>query len=118
MQEQLQQPLNSAETQLRRRSNPQPRKVNKPKKMEFSKQLTMIDIVCWAIITLLLLIVMLVQPSLAPYCISIFQATTAAYVSLRLGYTAKAGVENYKKISATYKQVMDNDYYYYEDGNG
>jgi hypothetical protein len=46
---------------------------------------------------------MLVEPSLAPYCISIFQATTAAYVSLRLGYTAKAGVENYKKISATYK---------------
>lgn len=117
MQEPLQQPLNSAEMQQRRRSN-SPRKVKKPKQMEFSKQLTMIDIVCWAIITLLLLIVMLVEPSLAPYCISIFQAATAAYVSLRLGYTAKAGVENYKKISATYKQVMDNDYYYYEDGNG
>lgn len=116
MQEPLQQPLNSAEMQQRRRSN-SPRQVKKPKKMEFSKQLTMIDIVCWAIITLLLLIVMLVEPSLAPYCISIFQATTAAYVSLRLGYTAKAGVENYKKISATYKQVMDDDYFY-EEGNG
>lgn len=30
---------------------------------------------------------------------------TTAYVSLRLGYTAKAGVENYKKIAQTYKEV-------------
>ena len=77
----------------------------------------MIDICCWAIVTLVLLLVMLVQPSLAGYCVNIFNAATAAYVSLRLGYTAKAGVENYKKISATYKQVMDDDYFY-EEGNG
>ena len=30
---------------------------------------------------------------------------TTAYVSLRLGYTAKAGVENYKKIAQTYKEI-------------
>jgi hypothetical protein len=34
-----------------------------------------------------------------------FTTATAAYVSLRLGYTAKAGVENYKKISQTYTEI-------------
>ena len=67
----------------------------KQKKLEFSKQLTIIDICCWTIVTLVLLIVMLVVPALAEYCVSIFGGATAAYVSLRLGYTAKAGVENY-----------------------
>lgn len=112
MQEQQQPRSNSAATQTRRK-----RKVTSVKKpMEFSKQLTMIDICCWAIVTLLLLIVMLVQPELASYCINIFNAATAAYVSLRLGYTAKAGVENYKKISSTIKSISyDDDLYYYDD---
>ena len=116
MQKQLPQHSSSVQPQSRRRADPQ-KKIKKPKQLEFSKQLTMIDICCWAIVTLVLLLVMLVQPSLAGYCVNIFNAATAAYVSLRLGYTAKAGVENYKKISATYKQVMDDDYFY-EEGNG
>lgn len=115
MQEQLQQPLNSVATQSRRRAN-STKKVKKPSKLEFSKQLSIIDIVCWTIITLLLLIVMLVQPALAEYCVSIFGAATAAYVSLRLGYTAKAGVENYKKISQSYNSVMYGTYD--DEGNG
>lgn len=82
--------------------------------MEFSKQLTIIDIGCWAIISLLLLIVMLVVPELAEYCTNIFGGATAAYVSLRLGYTAKAGVENYKKISNQYRNI----YYDEDEGNG
>lgn len=55
-----------------------------------------------------LLITMIVNPELATYCVSLFTTGTAAYVSLRLGYTAKAGVENYRKISATYAE-MNND---------
>ena len=58
---------------------------------------------------------MLVQPSLADPCINIFGGATAAYVSLRLGYTAKAGVENYKKISASYRNINDEYIYYYYD---
>ena len=77
--------------------------------MEFSKQLTIIDICGWTIVTLVLLIVMLVVPSLAEYCVSIFGGATAAYVSLRLGYTAKAGVENYQKINSTVRHVMHDD---------
>ena len=82
--------------------------------LEFSKQLTIIDIGCWAIISLLLLIIMLLVPELADYCVNIFGGATAAYVSLRLGYTAKAGVENYKKISNQYRNI----YYNEDEGNG
>lgn len=93
MHEPLLPPSSSAATQVSHRRNPNTKM--KPKKMEFSKQLTIIDICCWTIVTLVLLIVMLVMPTLAEYCVSIFGGATAAYVSLRLGYTAKAGVENY-----------------------
>ena len=96
MQKQLQKPSNSAAT---------PRQQKDKKKLEFSKRLTIVDIICWGFITTLLLVVMLIQPGLAQYCVSIFTTATAAYVSLRLGYTAKAGVENYKKISQTYTEI-------------
>ena len=77
-------------------------------KLEWSKQLTIVDIGAWAIITLLLLIVMFVDPTLAQYCVNIFTTATAAYVSLRLGYTAKAGVENYVKIKKAYTEINSN----------
>ena len=115
MQEPLLPPSNSAATPVQHRRNTT--QVKKKKTLEFSKQLTIIDICCWAIITLVLLIVMLVVPSLAEYCVSIFGGATAAYVSLRLGYTAKAGVENYKKISTSVRDTMD-EHYAYEEGNG
>ena len=87
----------------------QKRQSQKSKKLEFSKKLTIVDIVLWGIVTLLLLIVMLIRPELATYCNNIFTTTTAAYVSLRIGYTAKAGVENYKKISQTYKELAPEE---------
>ena len=49
------------------------------------------------------------MPTLAEYCVSIFGGATAAYVSLRLGYTAKAGVENYQKINSTVRYTMYDD---------
>lgn len=59
---------------------------------------------------------MLARPEIAQYCVSIFTTSTAAYVSLRLGYTAKAGVENYKKIAKTYNQVANaNPENYYDE---
>lgn len=102
MPDQLQKPSSSAAQRQRSRA-----KNSKYKKLEFSKKLTIVDIITWATITLVLLIVMLVQPGIATYCVSIFNAVTAAYVSLRLGYTAKAGVENYKKIANSYSQVVN-----------
>ena len=74
-------------------------------KLEFSKKLTIIDIVAWIFLSLCILILLLVRPELGAFIQSIFAYITTAYVSLRLGYTAKAGVENYKKIAQTYKEV-------------
>lgn len=45
------------------------------------------------------------EPMLGTYIQNIFAYTTTAYVSLRLGYTAKAGVENYQKIHNAYKEM-------------
>lgn len=73
--------------------------------LEFSKKLTLVDIIVYVTLTIVLLIVLLVRPELGAFAQNIFAYMTTAYVSLRLGYTAKAGVENYKKIAQTYKKV-------------
>ena len=55
-----------------------------------------------------ILSLLLVNPeSLGEFAKSIFAYLTTAYVSLRLGYTAKAGVENYKKIAENYKTIAE-----------
>lgn len=73
--------------------------------LEFSKKLTLVDINVYIALTIILLIILLVRPELGAFAQNIFAYMTTAYVSLRLGYTAKAGVENYKKIAQTYKEV-------------
>jgi len=75
------------------------------RKIEFSKRLTLIDIVAWIFLSICLLVALLFRPELGSFIQNIFAYLTTAYVSLRLGYTAKAGVENYKKIAQTYKEV-------------
>lgn len=79
--------------------------VKKP--LEFSKKLTIIDIIVYALLTITLLIILLIRPELGAFAQNIFAYMTTAYVSLRLGYTAKAGVENYKKIAESYKAVAE-----------
>ena len=75
------------------------------RRLEFSKKLTLIDIITWIILSIGALIILLIRPELGVYIQNIFSYLTAAYVSLRLGYTAKAGVENYKKIAGTYQEL-------------
>ena len=75
------------------------------RKIEFSKRLTLIDLVAWIFLSICLLVALLFRPELGSFIQNIFAYLTTAYVSLRLGYTAKAGVENYKKIAQTYKEV-------------
>lgn len=77
----------------------------KKKPLEFSKKLTIVDIGVYATLTVVLLVILLIRPELGAFAQNIFAYLTTAYVSLRLGYTAKAGVENYKKIAQTYKEV-------------
>jgi hypothetical protein len=56
---------------------------------------------------LVLLVILLFRPELGAFAQNIFAYLTTAYVSLRLGYTAKAGVENYKKIAENYKAIAE-----------
>ena len=55
------------------------------------------------VLSLVVLCILLFKPELGTFAQNIFAYLTTAYVSLRLGYTAKAGVENYKKIAENYK---------------
>lgn len=52
----------------------------------------------WGIASISLIVVLVLVPSIAQYCQNMLTTFATVYVSLRLGYTAKAGVENYKKI--------------------
>lgn len=54
-----------------------------------------------------ILTVLILRPELGTFAQNIFAYLTTAYVSLRLGYTAKAGVENYKKIAENYKAIAE-----------
>ena len=90
------------------------------KSLEFSKKLTLIDIVAWLFLALCMFLILLLRPELGSFVQNIFAYLTTAYVSLRLGYTAKAGVENYKKIAQTYKEVTslnssDSNNFTYEE---
>lgn len=77
------------------------------KKNTFSKKLTIIDTISWTLLVLILMAVMLFVPAIANYVVNFATTITAAYVSLRLGYTGKAAMENYKKISATVRDLSD-----------
>ena len=75
--------------------------------LEFSKRLTVIDIIVYVLLALVLLSILIFRPELATFAQTFFAYLTTAYVSLRLGYTAKAGVENYKKIAENYKTIAE-----------
>lgn len=81
---------------------------NKRKRpLEFSKKLTVIDVIAWVFLSLIIFGILLFRPELGLFAQNIFAYLTTAYVSLRLGYTAKAGVENYKKIAENYKAIAE-----------
>ena len=44
------------------------------------------------------LAIVVLRPDLAEHCVSIIGYTTTAYVALRGAYSAKAAIENVKKI--------------------
>lgn len=82
----------------------------KQPKIEHSKLLTYIDVITWVVLCSILLILLYNKSELGTFVQNIFAYVTTAYVSLRLGYTAKAGVENYQKIHSAYRQLdSDND---------
>lgn len=82
-----------------------PRRGQRRPRLEFSKWLSIVDTVGYLCISCGMLGILLLRSDLAAYMLGMFQSLTAAFVSLRLGYTAKAGVENYKKIAGTYRAL-------------
>ena len=92
-----------------KRKQKRSRKFFKKRKLplEFSKKLTIIDIIVYLLLASAIIITLLLRPELGTFAQNIFAYLTTAYVSLRLGYTAKAGVENYKKIAENYKAIAE-----------
>ena len=75
--------------------------------LDFSKKLKIVDIIVYACLSLAVLAILIFRPELGTFAQNFFAYLTTAYVSLRLGYTAKAGVENYKKIAENYKAIAE-----------
>ena len=99
--------VQSATPKLKQKQSRKSQRKRKPP-LEFSKKLTIADIIVYVVIALVLLTILFLNPeSLGEFAQTIFAYLTTAYVSLRLGYTAKAGVENYKKIAENYKSIAE-----------
>ena len=52
----------------------------------------------------------IVWPSFAAICPDLVTIFTTGLITLRLGYTAKAGIENYKKIERSMRERTYDDY--------
>lgn len=63
----------------------------------------------WGIASISLIVVLVLVPGIAQYCQNMLTTFATVYVSLRLGYTAKAGVENYKKIHSLLEIKEEED---------
>ena len=63
---------------------------------EFSKKMAIFDTIYFFVVAAVTLAV--IWPDFAAICPDLVTIFTTGLVTLRLGYVAKAGVENYKKI--------------------
>lgn len=77
------------------------------KLLEFSKKITYYDIIIYFILMAVIIVVMVLKSSLATYCVNIITAVSTTYVTLRLGYSAKACFENVNKIKGAYAKAAE-----------
>lgn len=82
--------------------------------MEFSKKMAIFDTIYYIVFIIASIILAIAWPAFAAICPDLVTIFTTGLITLRLGYTAKAGVENYKKIGSAMKNNNNNDYYEYE----
>lgn len=66
--------------------------------MEFSKKMAIFDTIYYIIFIIASITLAIAWPAFAAICPDLVTIFTTGLITLRLGYTAKAGVENYKKI--------------------
>lgn len=82
----------------RRQQKSSKRRRSRRPKLEFSKWLSIVDTSWFLVLTVLLIVLIFFRSDLAQFYVTIWSTLATVFLSLRLGYTAKAGVENYKKI--------------------
>ena len=84
-----------------RNSSTKPRSANKTffsdlilKATEHSKKLTVIDTLIYCVLMVALIVLMVWRTAIAEHCVNAMLYVTTTYVSLRLGYSFKSGLEN------------------------
>lgn len=81
---------------------------------EFSKKMAIFDTIYYIVFVVASIILACVWPPFAGICPELMTIFTTGLVTLRLGYTAKAGLENWNKIKSnfrksSYKEYEEND---------
>lgn len=58
-----------------------------------------------------LIILMVWRSEIADHCVDAMLYVTTTYVSLRLGYSFKSGLENIQKIKRSINNISEEEYY-------
>lgn len=62
-----------------------------------------------------LILLMVWRSEIADHCVDAMLYVTTTYVSLRLGYSFKSGLENVQKIKRSINNISEEEEYYYDD---
>lgn len=80
--------------------------------MEFSKKMAIFDTIYYIVFIIASITLAIVWPAFAAICPDLVTIFTTGLITLRLGYTAKAGIENYKKIESSMRDCNSYEYEY------
>lgn len=78
-------------------------------RVEFSKKLAVFDIVIYSVLMIALIIAMIIENDIASYCVNAMTSVSTVYTAVRLGYSAKAGVENVNKIRSSFSMTITEE---------
>lgn len=77
--------------------------------MEFSKKMAIFDTIYYIVFILISVTLAIIWPAFAAICPDLITIFTTGLITLRLGYTAKAGLENLNKIRANFKAIRNSE---------
>ena len=72
--------------------------------LEFSKKMAIFDTIYYIVFIIASITLAICWPAFAAICPDLVTIFTTGLITLRLGYTAKAGIENYKKIERSMRR--------------
>ena len=78
---------------------------------EFSKKMAVFDTIYYIVLAVFCIIAAIIWPSFGAFCPELITIFTTGLVTLRLGYTAKAGLENWNKIKSNFKNSSYEEEY-------